>query len=47
MLAVAIGGATALLLIAQAWLIATVVAGAFLEHRTPDHCGRRWSHWSS
>ena len=33
-LAVAIGGATALLLIAQAWLIATVVAGAFLEHRT-------------
>ncbi len=33
-LAVAIGGATAVLLIAQAWLIATVVAGAFLEHRT-------------
>ena len=34
MLAVAIGGATAVLLIAQAWLIATVVAGAFVEHRT-------------
>jgi thiol reductant ABC exporter CydD subunit len=33
-LAVAIGGLTALLLIAQAWLIAQVVAGAFLEHRT-------------
>ncbi len=33
-LAVAIGGATAVLLIAQAWLIATVVAGAFVEHRT-------------
>jgi thiol reductant ABC exporter CydD subunit len=33
-LAVAIGGATALLLIAQAWLIAHVVAGAFLNHRT-------------
>jgi ATP-binding cassette subfamily C protein CydCD len=32
-LAVGVGGATALLLIAQAWLIATVVAGAFLEHR--------------
>jgi ATP-binding cassette subfamily C protein CydCD len=30
---VGVGGATALLLIAQAWLIATVVAGAFLEHR--------------
>jgi ATP-binding cassette subfamily C protein CydCD len=33
-LAVAIGGATALLLIAQAWLIAHIVAGAFLDHRT-------------
>ena len=33
-LAVAIGGITALLLIAQAWLIAHVVAGAFLDHRT-------------
>ena len=33
-LAVAIGGLTALLLIAQAWLIAHVVAGAFLDHRT-------------
>jgi ATP-binding cassette, subfamily C, bacterial CydCD len=33
-LAVAVGGATALLLIAQAWLIATIVAGAFIEHRT-------------
>ena len=33
-LAVAIGGVTALLLIAQAWLIAHVVAGAFLDHRT-------------
>ena len=32
--AVAIGGITALLLIAQAWLIAHVVAGAFLDHRT-------------
>jgi ATP-binding cassette, subfamily C, bacterial CydCD len=33
-LAVAVGGVTALLLIAQAWLIAHVVAGAFLDHRT-------------
>ncbi len=33
-LAVAIGGVTALLLIAQAWLIAHVVAGAFLAHQT-------------
>jgi ATP-binding cassette, subfamily C, bacterial CydCD len=33
-LAVAIGAATALLLIAQAWLIATVVAGAFAAHRS-------------
>jgi thiol reductant ABC exporter CydD subunit len=33
-LAVAIGGATALLLIAQAWLIARIVAGAFLDHQT-------------
>ena len=33
-LAVAIGGLTALLLIAQAWLIAHVVAGAFLNHRS-------------
>jgi thiol reductant ABC exporter CydD subunit len=33
-LAVAIGGATALLLIAQAWLIAHIVDGAFLHHRT-------------
>ena len=33
-LAVAIGGVTALLLIAQAWLIAQVVAGAFLDHRS-------------
>jgi ATP-binding cassette subfamily C protein CydCD len=33
-LAVAIGGATALLLIAQAWLIAHIVAGAFLDHRS-------------
>ena len=32
-LAVALGGATALLLIAQAWLIATVVAEAFVDHR--------------
>jgi ATP-binding cassette subfamily C protein CydCD len=31
---VVIGGLTALLLIAQAWLIAHVVAGAFLDHRT-------------
>ena len=33
-LTVAIGGVTALLLIAQAWLIALVVAGAFLDHRS-------------
>ena len=33
-LAVAIGGTTALLLIAQAWLIARIVAGAFLDHQT-------------
>jgi thiol reductant ABC exporter CydD subunit len=33
-LAVVVGGVTALLLIAQAWLIAHVVAGAFLDHRT-------------
>ncbi len=33
-LAVAIGGVTALLLIAQAWLIAEIVAGAFLHHRS-------------
>jgi thiol reductant ABC exporter CydD subunit len=31
---VVVGGLTALLLIAQAWLIAHVVAGAFLEHRS-------------
>lgn len=33
-LAVAIGGLTALLLIAQAWLIAHLVAAAFLDHRS-------------
>ena len=33
-LAVAVGGATALLVVAQAFLIATVVAGAFVEHRS-------------
>ena len=33
-LAVAIGGFTALLLIGQAWLIAHIVAGAFLDHRS-------------
>jgi thiol reductant ABC exporter CydD subunit len=33
-LAVAVGGVTALLLIAQAWLIAHVVAGAFLDHQS-------------
>ena len=33
-LAVAVGGLTALLLIAQAWLIAHVVAGAFLDHQS-------------
>ena len=33
-LAVVIGGLTALLLIAQAWLIAQIVAGAFLHHRS-------------
>jgi ATP-binding cassette subfamily C protein CydCD len=30
---VGVGGATAILVIAQAWLIATVVNGAFLDHR--------------
>jgi ATP-binding cassette subfamily C protein CydCD len=30
---VGVGGATAVLVIAQAWLIATVVNGAFLDHR--------------
>lgn len=33
-LAIGIGGLTALLLIAQAWLIAHAVAGAFLEHQS-------------
>ena len=33
-LAVGIGGATALLVVAQAFLIATVVAGAFVDHRS-------------
>jgi ATP-binding cassette, subfamily C, bacterial CydCD len=33
-LAVGIGGATALCAVAQAWLIATIVAGAFIEHRS-------------
>ena len=33
-LAVAVGGATALLVVAQAFLIATVVAGAFIDHRS-------------
>jgi ATP-binding cassette, subfamily C, bacterial CydCD len=33
-LAVVVGGVTALLLIAQAWLIAHVVAGAFLDHQS-------------
>src|SRR5215469_10119179 len=32
-LCVAIGGTTALLVVAQAWLIAQVVAGAFIQHR--------------
>ena len=32
-LSVAVGGATALLIVAQAWLIATVVAEAFQGHR--------------
>ena len=32
-LSVGVGGATAVLVIAQAWLIATVVNGAFLDHR--------------
>ena len=32
-LSVGVGGATAILVIAQAWLIATVVNGAFLDHR--------------
>jgi thiol reductant ABC exporter CydD subunit len=34
LLSAGIGGATAALVIAQAWLIATVVAGAFIDHRT-------------
>ncbi|HEY6429711.1 MAG TPA: thiol reductant ABC exporter subunit CydD [Acidimicrobiales bacterium] len=34
-LSVAVGAATALLVVAQAWLIAQVVAGAFLQHRPP------------
>jgi ATP-binding cassette, subfamily C, bacterial CydCD len=33
-LAVGIGGATALLVVAQAWLIATVVADTFIDHRS-------------
>ena len=33
-LAACVGGATAALVIAQAWLVATIVAGAFLEHRS-------------
>jgi ATP-binding cassette, subfamily C, bacterial CydCD len=33
-LSVAVGAATALLVLAQAWLIAQVVAGAFLHHRS-------------
>ena len=33
-LAVAVGGATALLVVAQAFLIATIVAGAFVDHRS-------------
>ena len=33
-LAIAVGGATALLVIAQAFLIASVVAGAFVHHRS-------------
>ncbi len=32
-LSVAVGGATALLLIAQAWLLATIVSDAFIDHR--------------
>ncbi len=32
-LSIAVGGAAALLVIAEAWLIATIVAGAFLDHR--------------
>jgi ATP-binding cassette subfamily C protein CydCD len=31
---VGVGGAAALLVIAQAWLIATIVAGAFVQHRS-------------
>jgi ATP-binding cassette subfamily C protein CydCD len=34
-LSVAVGAATAILVIVQAWLIATVVAGAFIHHRSP------------
>jgi len=33
-LSVAVGGVTALLVMAQAWLIALVVAGAFVQHRS-------------
>ena len=35
-LSVAVGGATALLVIAQAWLIALVVSAAFVHHRSLD-----------
>ena len=38
-LSVCIGAATALLVIAQAWLIAAVVAGAFVHHRTLGSLG--------
>jgi ATP-binding cassette subfamily C protein CydCD len=34
LLSVGVGGATALFVVAQAWLIATVVAGAFVEHKS-------------
>jgi thiol reductant ABC exporter CydD subunit len=40
-LSVAIGGVSAFLVIAQAWLIATVVAGAFIDHRGVSSL--RWS----
>jgi ATP-binding cassette subfamily C protein CydCD len=58
-LSVGVGGATAVLVIAQAWLIATVVADAFLRHRGAESlrapllgllavvCGRALLAWAT
>ena len=43
--AVVLGLARALLVVAQAWLLATVVAGAFLGEKTWPGCGFRWGSW--